>query len=113
MVILVVASMLGVSLPVIHVNFGKTTQQNLKLLVVKHKQQVLRNHLVQAAQQLTQLFAALLIGHPSHLELDILHDVFAGQFDVCPPWFQLDGLRLAKYADVAGEVQAQHTNGIW
>ena len=100
---LLVAPVIGVSLPVIDVNVGETTDEQLELPLVEDLDQILRNELVETVHKGLELLLDGLGNDPLGLQLDELLLVVVGDVNVASVRFQVDDFFLAEVVDLNGE----------
>ena len=96
---------LGVGLEVVQVDGGQAGDEQLQLLLVEHRDQVLRDDVVEALQERLEL----LLDGARHLHLadesHVLHLVLLRHLDVASPRLQVAHLVHTELLDVRAECQ--------
>jgi len=108
-VILGVSAVVGMLLPVLDINVCNTPNQQFKLALVKHVDQIRRNEFMEASNEVLELLFDTFLNTPFRDEFDVFPLVLIRDFNLLTTWLQINCHRLAETFIFSREGQVQDT----
>lgn len=112
LVLLLVAAVVGVLLPVVNVDVGDTTNEQLQLALVENVDKVSRDQLVESGHERVELLLNPLHDLPLRHQLNVLRLVLVGDGNVPTTGYQINGAALSKLLIIHGESELNNSLNI-